>query len=139
MINLKRLKLRRLKFLLKNMDIKLCNRHISLKWFIVFNCILFVALFVFIDLYFYKATKQRRNDQSMINSKVIQEQNNYLKKMRSKNKHNNCLVFGIDENKFEPHDEETVVENWTRVESPFEPRFYMYSKRKRHVLFKDSN
>ena len=97
MINIKTLKLRRLKFLLKNMDIKLCNRHISLKLFIFINCILFIALFVFIDFYFYKATKQR-NNAPVINSKAIVEQENYLKKMRSKNKHNNCLAFGIDEN-----------------------------------------
>ncbi len=126
MINFKLI--RRLKFLLKNMDIKLCNRQVSLKWFIIVNFILFVGLFVFIDLYFYAFTKHTRKP--MIDSKAIVEQENYLKKMRSRKKHNNCLAFGIDENKFEPHDEEDVVKKWTIIKSPYDPHFVMHSNEK---------
>ena len=126
MINFKLI--RRLKFKIKNMDIKLCNRQVSLKWFIIVNFILFVGLFVFIDLYLNAFTKHTRKP--MIDSKAIVEQENYLRKMRSKKKHNNCLAFGIDENKFEPHDEEDVVKKWTKIKSPYDPHFVMYSNEK---------
>ena len=55
-------KIRKIKFQLKIMGFQICNRNISLKWLIALNIILILALFVFIDFYFYKKTQKGLKD-----------------------------------------------------------------------------
>ena len=107
------------------MEVQICNKKITLKTFILLNVLLFLALFLFIDLYFYNVTTVVHVP--TMNSRVVLEQERFLAKMRSKKILNNCMAFDIDENRFEPHDEDNLPSSWVRVRSPHEPHFFMYT------------